>query len=196
MTLALGLDVAVKRGCDAVLLGDSQVARPIGRVHSGIEFRALLDDVAPTAVAIDAPPRWAVDTPRLCERELTKRGIMLFTTPTEERGAGHKFYAWMLTGFEMFDAANGHRTLETFPHAVAVAIHGRLPQESKRLSRLAALAAVGVDSSPLRTIDQIDAALCAYTAWCWAKGDAISVGDEFEGRITLPGVALLDRYAR
>jgi predicted nuclease with RNAse H fold len=196
VSVVVGLDVAVTKGCDAVILGESQTARPIGRVHTGAEFRALLDDVSPTAVAIDAPPRWASDGPRACERELTKRSISLFITPTESRGVGHRFYAWMETGFEMFEAAQGYETLETFPHAVAVAIHGRLPQDGKRASRLAALNAAGVETGQLRTVDQIDAALCAYTAWRWVQGQAISVGDDREGRITLPVTTLLDRYER
>jgi len=196
VSLVVGLDVGVAKGCDAVLLGDSRVARPVGRVHTGSEFKALLDDVAPDAVAIDAPPRWAGDGQRACERELTKRSINLFTTPNEARGVDNKFYAWMLTGFEMFAAADGYPTLETFPHAVAVAIHGRLPEAKKRASRLAALSIVDVGSTQLRTLDQIDAALCAYTAWEWVHGRAISVGDEREGQITLPVTSLLDRYLR
>jgi predicted nuclease with RNAse H fold len=128
--------------------------------------------------------------------ELTKRGINLFSTPTQERGAGHKFYSWMEVGFDMFEAAKSYKPLETFPHAVAVAINGCLPKEGKRSSRVAALHTVGVDTRELRTIDQIDAALCAYTAWQWLEGDVVSVGDPAEGQITLPGSALLDRYVR
>jgi predicted nuclease with RNAse H fold len=96
----------------------------------------------------------------------------------------------------MFEVAKEYEPLETFPHAIAVAINGCLPKNGKRASRVAALHAVGVDTRELRTIDQVDAALCAYTAWCWTKGDAISVGDDVEGQITLPVAALLDRYAR
>jgi predicted RNase H-like nuclease len=69
-----------------------------------------------------------------------------------------------------------------------------LPSDGKRPSRVAALHTVGVDTRELRTIDQIDAALCAYTAWCWINGDAMSVGDEQEGQITLPVTSLPERY--
>lgn len=196
MSVVLGLDVAVKRGCDAVLLGPSQVARPVGRVHSGPEFRALLDDLSPAAVAIDSPPCWAANGRRDCERELTRRAVNLFTTPDEATGTANPFYAWMQVGFDMFEAAQGYPTLETFPHAIAVAIHGRKPPGTKRATRLAALQAAGIDTGELRNIDQIDAALCAYTAWNWIHGNAISVGDDEEGQITLPVTTLLDRYAR
>jgi len=196
VSFALGLDVAVTRGCDAVLLGDAQVARPLGRVKTGSEFRALLDDLAPASVAIDAPPRWAVEKRRACEQELTKRSISLFTTPTEEKGKDNRFYAWMRTGFEMFDAARDHQPLETFPHAVAVAINGRLPSDGKRTFRRAALEAVDIDTRHLKTIDHIDAALCAYTAWSSLTGNVVRLGDEKQGWITLPGTSLLERYVR
>ena len=196
MSLALGLDIGVTKGCDAVVLGASKVARPVGRVRSGAEFRALLDDLSPEAVAIDAPPRWATDGRRTCEGELTRRAINLFTTPDEATGTTNPFYAWMQVGFEMFEVATEYRPLETFPHAVAVAINGCLPKEGKRSSRVAALHTVGVDTRELRTIDHVDAALCAYTAWCSIRGDVISIGDVAEGQITLPVAVLPDRYTR
>ena len=40
--LALGVDVAARRGCDVVALDASLVARPVGRVHTGDELRALI----------------------------------------------------------------------------------------------------------------------------------------------------------
>jgi predicted nuclease with RNAse H fold len=196
VSVVLGLDIGVKKGCDAVILGASKVARSVGRVHTGEEFRALLDDLAPAAVAIDAPPRWATDGRRQCERELTRRAINLFTTPDETAGTTNSFYAWMQVGFEMFEVAREYAPLETFPHAVAVALNGCLPKDGKRASRVAALNSVGIDTRELRTLDQVDAALCAYTAWCSINGDAIIVGDEAEGHITLPGPSLLDRYTR
>jgi predicted nuclease with RNAse H fold len=195
VSLVVGLDVGVTKGCDAVLLGPSRVARPIGRVRAAAELRDLLDDVSPGAVAIDAPPRWATNGQRRCERELTRRAINLFTTPDEVTGTTNAFFAWMTVGFEMFEAAQGYPTLETFPHAIALAIHGCKPPGTKRAVRMSALERVEVDTRELRNIDQIDAALCAYTAWAWLDGNAISVGDEGEGQITLPGTSLLESYA-
>ena len=48
----------------------------------------------------------------------------------------------------------------------------------------------------LRNIDQVDAALCAYTAQTWLRGGAVSVGDMEDGQITLPVTALLDHYLK
>jgi predicted nuclease with RNAse H fold len=197
VSLVVGLDVAEERGCDAVVLGASMLARPVGKVRNRAEFEDLLRELDPAAVAIDSPPCWAAPgTRRECERELTSRSLSLFTTPDEEQGVTSSFYSWMQVGFEMFEAARGYPTLETFPHAVAVVIAGRRSAGTKRQTRLAALATAGVVTRELRTIDQIDAALCAYTAWCWTKGDVVSLGNATEGQITLPGSALLDRYVR
>src|SRR5262245_1981709 len=197
VSVVVGLDVADGRGCDAVLLGGSMVARPLGKVMSGGEFEQLLTEVDPVAVAIDSPPRWtAPGRRRECESELTKRSISLFSTPDEERGTANSFYAWMRVGFEMFWAARRYPTLETFPYAAAVVIDGHRRAGTKRQVRLRALASVGVVTRELRTIDQIDAALCAYTAWEWKFGTHVNVGNEGEGQITLPAAALLDSYAR
>src|SRR5262249_31978033 len=133
---------------------------------------------------------------RLCEAELTKRRISLFTTPDEDTGSTNAFYGWMKVGFAMFEAARGIPALETFPYAVAVAIHGHCPRGTKNQTRRAALRDVGIDPRELRTIDQVDAALCAYTAWMWLRGQSVSVGNEEQGQITVPVTQLLDHYLK
>jgi predicted nuclease with RNAse H fold len=194
VSLAIGVDVAARRGCDVVALGDDLVAVPVGRVRTADELRTLLDELRPDAVAIDAPPAWASDDgARRCERELQRLGISIFTTPNETRGTANAFYDWMLTGFAMFDGARGYVTLETFPHASAIALLGRRPQRgllrdprAKRAWRLAALEASGVDTTALTTLDEIDAALCAVTGRAHLAGDAVALGDATEGVLTLP----------
>ena len=192
--LSVGIDVAARRGCDVVALEDELVARPVGRVRDAAELAALLDDLRPDVVAIDAPPAWAPDgRARRCERELQQLGISIFTTPNAARGSANSFYDWMLTGFAMFEGACGYTTLETFPHATAIALLGRRPDRgllrdprAKRAWRLGALDAVGVETGELRTIDEIDATLCAVTGRSYLAGDAIELGDPVEGVLTLP----------
>jgi predicted nuclease with RNAse H fold len=194
VSLAVGVDVAARRGCDVVTLGDDLVARPAGRVHTDDELRALLDELRPDVVAIDAPPAWASDHgARRCERELQRLGVSIFTTPSEARGTVNAFYDWMRTGFAMFDGARGYVTLETFPHASAIALLGRRPDRgllrdprAKREWRLAALDAAMVERADLATIDEIDAALCAVTGRAYLAGEAIALGDPAEGVLTLP----------
>lgn len=191
--LALGVDVAARRGCDVVALGPSLVARPVGRVHTGDDLRALIRDLEPAVIAIDAPPEWARDGRRACERALAQRGISVFTTPDAARGTASDFYGWMLTGFEMFAAARPLPVLETFPHAVAVALRGRAPEQGllrrpavKRQWRRDALEEAGVDTAALASIDEIDAALCAVTGLRFLEGRTVALGDPTEGVLTVP----------
>lgn len=191
--IALGIDVAARRGCDVVALEPSLVAQPVGRVHTGEDLRGLIHDLQPAVVAIDAPPEWARNGRRECERALAQRGISVFTTPDAERGAASEFYAWMRTGFAMFAAADPLPTLETFPHAVAIALRGHAPEQGllrrpalKRQWRREALEAAGVDTSALRSIDEIDATLCAITGLRFLEGRTESLGDPAEGVLTVP----------
>jgi predicted nuclease with RNAse H fold len=194
MSLAIGVDVAARRGCDVVALGDDLVAQPVGRVCTADELRSLLDGLRPDVVAIDAPPTWASDDgARRCERELQQLGISIFITPNKTHGTANAFYNWMLTGFAMFDGARDYVTLETFPHASAIALLGRRPQRgllrdrhAKRAWRLAALEASGVDTTALTTLDEIDATLCAVTGRAHLSGDAVALGNAVEGVLTLP----------
>lgn len=193
--LAVGVDVAARRGCDVVALGDDLVARPVGRVHDADGLRALLAPLRPGVVAIDAPPTWATPgRPRAGERALRAAGIAVFATPDAARGTASAFYDWMPTGFAMFTGAATYPTLETFPHASAIALRGHRPESGllrrpadKRAWRRAALADAGVDHAALRTIDEIDAALCAVTGLRWLQGTAVQLGDPAHGAITLPG---------
>jgi predicted nuclease with RNAse H fold len=192
--VAVGIDVAAARGCDVVALSPRRVAVPVGRVGTADGLRTLLADVRPDIVAIDAPLTWArPGCRRSGERALAARGISLFATPDAARGEANPFYAWMRTGFEMFAGAAPYPTLETFPHATAVAILGchpprgllRRPAE-KREWRLRALDALHVDTQALRTQDHVDAALCAVTGLCHLTGDTVSLGDPTDGVITIP----------
>jgi len=193
--LSVGVDVAARRGCDVVALGTDHVARPVGRVHDAAGLRALLAPLAPDVVAIDAPPAWAVPgRARTGEAALRAAGISVFATPDATRGAASRFYDWMPSGFAMFSGAAAYPTLETFPHAAAIALRGRHPDTGllrrpteKRAWRVAALDDAGIDHSALRTIDEIDAALCAVTGLRWLHGTAVVLGDPLDGAVTLPG---------
>ena len=117
----------------------------------------------------------------------------MFTTPDATTGTTKSFYAWMLTGFAMFEGAAGFPTLETFPHAVAVALRGRTPDHGllkhpaeKRQWRREALEEAGIDTVALRSIDEIDAALCAVTGLRFLEGRTEALGDPTEGVLTVP----------
>ncbi|MCG5076251.1 DUF429 domain-containing protein [Paraburkholderia sp. RG36] len=159
------------------------------------------------AVGIDAPCRWAeAGSGRLAERELARQHIHCFATPTQEQAKSSPsgFYDWMLCGelvYHAFAAAypllndreyEGNRvTFETFPHAIACSVLGRETVSAKRklVERRKLLETVGINPLPLRSIDSIDAALCAWTAGRLVAGHARSYGDAAGGYIHVPDSA-------
>jgi predicted nuclease with RNAse H fold len=203
---AAGVDVGVKKGCDLVVLD----GRDVVAHHSHLvpaDLPALLARYRPAVVAIDAPPAYAMGAPRQAERELLRRGIGLFVTPDAAQGTGNPWYGWMRVGFACFAAVaatypryrggafEGH-ACEAFPHATAVVLRGCLRRAgvSKLEFRRAVLVDAGVDTSTLRGIDAVDAALCALTGVVALEGEACVLGDPGEGMILLPSRRVEDRY--
>lgn len=207
--LVVGVDVG-ERTLDVVLL-EGGAAHHV-RVAPGA-LGEVLRAHRPACVAIDSPPGFRPPGApvRRAERELLRRGIGLFVTPVAELGATHRFYGWMRTGAAVWRAAEeagyvpavdaadvGGRALETFPHAVAVALRGcrppRMPAARRRAWRAAALADAGVDTAPLRSADAVDAALCALCAARALAGRAVALGDAAGGAIMLPVDRLPERF--
>ncbi len=207
MSRAAGIDVGVRKGCDVVVLDGRDVVEHWPGVFPD-ELAALLGRQDPDVVAIDAPPAYApTGSTRRAERELMRRGIRLYVTPDEVSGAQLAWYAWMRVGFACFDAIaptfpryrggdySGH-ACEVFPHATAVVLSGALPDRNvrKAVHRRAVLERCGIATSGLRTIDALDAALCALTGVIALDGGACVVGDADEGVIVLPATTLPKRY--
>lgn len=158
------------------------------------------------AVAIDAPCHWSSSgNSRLAERKLAKEGISTFATPTRNKSEGNPFYDWMRNGMELYSLltpvfnlfagvdTSGPLCLETFPHSVACAIFCRVvPARPKVKTRRAALFLCGLDSSSLKNIDYVDAALCAVAAESLCSGKWEKYGDATDGYIILPaGLAIV-----
>lgn len=198
---ALGIDVGVTKGLDAVLLAEDRVPAAI---HRRIPLHALDEVIASSEadiVAIDSPPGWARrGRSRQTERELRLFGIQSYGTPTGDRGIVHPFYAWMRVGFDVFRAAErcGYprfgrgrargTAIEVFPHASAVVLAGCIPPPGTHKGRWRAgiLASHGVAVEALRSTDQIDAALAALTGLLALGGRSSALGDPTEGVIVLP----------
>lgn len=201
---ALGIDVSASRGQDWVVLDRGPQLVANGRIAAGpglrAELRRLIDEHRPDVVAIDSPPAWgSADGARLAERRLARVGIQSYGTPSDPRKGDNPFYAWMKTGFAVFDAVadrfprfRGERVrgtaIEVFPHATAVALAGCLPPRSlpKLAWRRAVLGARGLPASALRNLDQVDAALAALTGHEALRGRFTAVGDPAEGLIVVP----------
>jgi predicted nuclease with RNAse H fold len=201
---AVGIDVGVRKGLDLVLMdGGRAVLETERHVHVD-DLTKLVPDLGADIVAIDAPPSWAADgRSRLTERELRLFGIQCFNTPSDERMADHPFYEWMTIGFAVFRAVEADfprfrggsprgTSIEIFPHASAVVLAGHLPPKgpSPQAWRREILRAHGVDSSVLRSADQVDAALAALTGLFALERRFSAPGDPREGQIVLPAATL------
>jgi predicted nuclease with RNAse H fold len=219
MAVGVGVDVSVRRGLDLVVLDGRRrlVGPPLAR-QTPDDLEALLRRLQPDAVAIDSPPAWGVrGTSRRAERELIALGLPCFRTPSDPGLRAHPFYGWMFAGHAAFAVAaragypcftggpeGRGRALEVFPHGAAVALAGHRPPAgtarrpaAKRRWRTAVLAAAGVDVTPLRTLDAIDAALAALVALIVAEdGPWFSLGEADEGCVVLPGRRPAGPYPR
>jgi predicted nuclease with RNAse H fold len=197
----IGIDVgAPSKGYHAVALCGTTVA---AKYHScdPTELARWCIDQAPGVVSLDAPCRWRGhgQRARAAERELAADRISCFSTPTLEKARGHAFYTWMFAGQELYSALAEHYPIyisderrsrvavETFPQAVACALAGgHVSAKSKLANRTALLRGAGIDPTPLRNIDEVDAALCALAAQHFAAGTFKAYGDAAGGFIIVP----------
>ena len=202
---ALGIDVGIGKGLDLVVLDDRRTTE---RVLPRVPLRrlpGLIDELGPDAIAIDAPPGWAIGGgSRLTERVLAEFNIHSFHTPSAANGKGHRFYEWMRVGFRVFRAAARAgfpryaagdprgTAMEVFPHASATVLAGCLRPKSlaKRPWRQGVLRANGVPVEELTSADLVDAGLCALTGLLALQGEHFAPGDPREGVIVLPVVTL------
>jgi predicted nuclease with RNAse H fold len=198
-SLALGIDVGVRKGLDLVLLDGLRVAGRERRVTLE-DLRSWIEVWRPAAIGIDSPPVFGAGAPRKTEVAVRRLGIRLYATPWEPARAASRFYDWMRTGHEVFRVAAGAgyplfdgvdprgRAMEVFPYACAVVVHGRLrpPGVAREPWRREALRLAGVDERGLRGMDQVDAALAAVAVRRALDGVFVAPGDPREGVIVLP----------
>jgi predicted nuclease with RNAse H fold len=199
-----GIDVGGDRkGCHLVILCGTRILRNINsRTPEHMLRECIALDVA--AVGIDAPCRWGTeDGGRRAERSLAQQGVSSFATPTRERAMSgtSRFYGWMFNGEQVYEAfAASYRLFtggdnlgervcfETFPHAVTCAMLGRkiASAKQKRVQRRLILENAGIETKTLKSIDAVDAALCALTAKLLLEGQVHAYGDAIGGYIVVP----------
>ncbi len=207
----MGIDVAISRGLDVVVLDESLKVVSGPTTCSVAELPELVRQTQPDVIAIDSPPAWGLTgKARAIERQLQGLGISIFPTPAAE--FARDLHQWMTTGFEVFKVASdagypvylggepkGRCAIEVFPHASAVVLRGSLAPSgvAKRLWRRAVLEAAGVDCSAMRTTDHLDAALAALTGLRFLSGEYSTVGVQGEALLVLPIANMpSNRYAR
>src|SRR5688500_18662444 len=160
-----GVDVGgKKKGFHAVAVRNGTW---VGRIRSceAAQIVAWCRDIDACVVAVDAPCRWSLTgRARAAERALMAQRIWCFATPTLGVAQAHpkKYYQWMLAGAELFKLLEtthplfdgkqrgGRTCFETFPHAVACAVAGKVvAAKPKGTSRRQALCQEGYDVSKL-----------------------------------------------
>ena len=203
-TTVAGIDIGGDRkGCHLVVICGREVLCN-ERSSDPEELAALCNEFGADLVGIDSPCRWGrAGHGRTAERALAMERISCFWTPTRERALDNAsgFYGWMFNGERVYEAlaqthpllegeryAGGKACFETFPHAVTCAMLGTevAKAKKKRVQRRALLESAGVATASLKSIDAIDAAVCALTAEYVSRGQAKAYGDDEGGRIFVP----------
>jgi predicted nuclease with RNAse H fold len=196
----MGIDVAVTRGLDIVVLDDSlRVAFGPTTLHLA-DLAGLIRRIEPYVIAIDSPPAWSPSgKSRLIERQLQALGISIFPTPAAQYVKS--LHNWMKTGFEVFKVAgdlgyplyaggapSARNAIEVFPHASAVVLRGSLPPVgvTKSVWRRDVLEAAGIDCSEMRTTDHLDAAIAALSGLKFRSSNFSVVGASGEAVLILP----------
>jgi len=134
---------------------------------------------------------------------MAREGIFSFSTPSRAKAQTSSFYGWMFNGEKMYlaladeyplleipDDRKGHCSFETFPHAIACALLRKdvASAKIKGRQRRALLEALGFDTSPLKSIDALDAALCGVAAQCFLSNICKTYGDVEGGYLIVPAV--------
>ena len=204
MITVAGIDVGGDRkGCNLVVLrGTDVVASIAGAAPEDMLAHCLAHDVM--AVGIDAPCVWrSAATARQAEREMARAGISAFSTPSRAVALASTsgFYGWMFNGERVYRSllgdypllatpayTGGRISFETFPHAITSRILGRAIASArlKGVQRRQILAAAGIDTSALASIDAVDAALCAFAARHLVAGTSHAFGAAADGYIHVP----------
>ncbi len=201
VSIVVGVDVGGPgKGFHAVALRQGQYWQRYHALEPSA-MAAWCGHVGATAVGIDAPCGWSRQGgSRQAERDLAARGIHAFATPSRDRALARPFFGWMLNGEALYTQIRKQHSLytgqrpitgpvcfETFPHAVACALAGRVvPARGKATLRRRLLHDYGLDISELTNIDWIDAALCALAAQHVVQGRHVSYGNRAEGYILVP----------
>jgi predicted nuclease with RNAse H fold len=198
-----GFDVGgPRKGFHGVLIDSERIAA-CAHFADAPKAAAWCRQADAIVVAIDSPCGWSAgEKSREAERKLKIAGrrIPCFCTPSEKRAKGNPFYDWVRNGLKLYAALEkdyplftnvsgrqGPLCFETFPHALVCHCLGHIvPANPKAAARRKVLASLGYDIAPLRSVDFLDAALCAHAARNYCSGDPHAFGNSDEGWIVVP----------
>jgi predicted nuclease with RNAse H fold len=203
-----GVDVGgTRKGFHAVALRGLSYLDQFASIDAN-EVATWCRQIGAQIVGVDAPCRWSSDDrARPAERELMKKKVWCFSSPTQSTALAHPKdnFRWMLNGESLFSKLAPTHVLfsdpvrlpqssfcfETFPQAIACSLAGKIVSaKTKRTTRRGILTRAGIDISELTNIDKIDAALCALAAQRLASGDYQTYGERLTGFIVVPRAPL------
>jgi predicted nuclease with RNAse H fold len=206
MGIVAGIDIGGdKKGCHLVVLRGTEILCCLNSREPERLARACVEFDA-SVVGVDSPCRWGIpDAGRAAEKQLARERIFSFSTPPRERAQANAsgFYGWMFNGERVYQAlaethpllpdahySGGRVSFETFPHAITCAMLGIgvASAKRKRHQRRQLLEEAGVATSSLKSIDAVDAALCALTGTFLLKGKTAAYGDGAGGYILVPDI--------
>ncbi len=198
----IGIDIGgIKKGFHAVVNRDGHYYAHFHSTNPD-KIVAWVLSHHPSVIAIDAPSMFSQnDRSRKAERDLVNNGMRCFYTPTRALAAQSHFYDWVFNGqliyqklglpIFMGDQTDAPCIIETFPHAIQIALWARNGQSCPEGSKLSVRRnTLGVqanyETSQLSSIDFIDAALCAISADYFSNNQFTAYGCMKDGFIVLP----------
>ena len=148
----VGIDVGgARKGFHAVAISDGTYLSHFTTQDVGKLSDWCCETVRARVVAVDAPCRWrGAGHARPAERELMRKGISCFSTPTRKQAVEHPtdYFGWMLRGEALFKAledefplcrrlplVKGKCSFETFPHAITWHLRGATRMHPKSGSK-------------------------------------------------------------
>jgi predicted RNase H-like nuclease len=200
MPIFAGMDVGgEKKGFHCVAIDDDRILDPV-RFKAAQDAADWCRDIEAQIIGIDAPCGWSSgECGRRAEKDMWNVArLHSFSTPSEAKSDGN-FYKWMQNGAKLYrslrprfplytgEVTQGRFCFETYPHAIAWSLAGRLlSAREKRSNRPPLLEAAGLELPSGANIDVTDAALCALTArYVWLR-QFRSFGDACEGYLLVP----------
>ena len=126
---------------------------------------------------------------RECERLLSKRGISSYYT-TKKTFIKPMIYRSIELARQI--SSIGTTVIEVYPYASGVALFGSgLPIKNKNRKAYCSSLTEKISKlvsgiSLIKSLDQADAVLAAYTGLLWLRGEAEAIGSHDEGYIWLP----------
>lgn len=204
----VGIDVSASRGFDVAMIDEGRHLSLLAKARDIEALQVIIRGAPREALfAVDSPPRPSMQllgdgrTGRVAEAEALARGIPLYQVPATEDDAP----SWMRAGFSVFKILEREGfglftgalagavppsgvSFEVYPYLSYVVLSGgRRPRTKAPLEwarQVIKGRVLGLPAQP--TKDSCDAAIAAYTAWSFAKGEWSGLGDPREGVIIAP----------